>query len=81
MAAGRRCDLGCESWPPDERFITCPVCGEPTENYTNLKPLELDEALSILNHQKFERFYEGHCRSRGIDVEGPLPAGFEPEQA
>jgi hypothetical protein len=73
VAQGRRCDIGCESWPDDERFKFCPICDEPTTVYNNVDPLDEDEAQSILRHSEFERYYEEHCRERGIDVEGPLP--------
>lgn len=55
--SGRRCDLGCESWPPDDEFENCPICGQPTTRYSNLYPLDLDEALAIKGRLDFDDFY------------------------
>ena len=73
MALGRRCELGCESWPDTEAFKKCPECGEPTRRMSGLSPLALEEAQSVLRHYQFERAYEEHCRKLGQPVEGPLP--------
>lgn len=54
MAWGRRCDLGCESWPDDKRYDKCPSCGRETTRYSNLRPLDKLEALFA----EFEAFYE-----------------------
>ncbi len=56
--SGRRCDLGCESWPPDDEFETCPICGQSTTRYSNLYPLPMDEALKIKHRLDFDDFYE-----------------------
>lgn len=56
--AGRRCSMGCASWPDHKDFYVCPSCGEPTTKYSNLYPLDLDEALSRKRHIDFEYFYE-----------------------
>jgi hypothetical protein len=77
MALGRRCDTGCESWPPDSEFVRCPQCGEPTTVYNNLQPLDLDEAISIKRHLDFEAKYERHCEALGQGVDGPLSAAAE----
>lgn len=50
----------------------CPICGEQTTVYTNLQPLDSDEAASILSHIQFEKFYERYCARKGIKTEGPL---------
>lgn len=55
--SGRRCDLGCESWPADDEFELCPICGQPTTRYSNLYPLALDEALAIKLRLDFDDFY------------------------
>jgi hypothetical protein len=73
MAWGRRCELGCESWPDKAIYNPCPTCGEQTTRYKNLTPLPDDEAQSILSHVQFERYYEKRCARRGVPVEGPLP--------
>lgn len=54
MAWGRRCDLGCESWPDDDKYKKCPVCGDKTTRYTNLDPISEEDAAHVL----FEHFYE-----------------------
>lgn len=72
MAWGRRCELGCESWPDEPVFQKCPECGGPTKRWKNLDPIDHDEAESIAKHKAFERFYEDHCRRLGIPVAGPL---------
>jgi len=74
MAVGRRCDVGCESWPDEAIYSTCPICGEPTTRYSNLQILPADEAESILLHQQFQRYYERHCAAAGVPVDGPLPS-------
>lgn len=56
--AGRRCAVGCESWPDDEQYNPCPRCGLPTKRYSNLLPLSDEEALSIANQIDFEDFLE-----------------------
>lgn len=53
MAWGRRCEMGCETWPDDKRYKKCPLCGEDAERYSNLKPLSKLEALKA----EFEAFY------------------------
>jgi hypothetical protein len=73
MAWGRRCDIGCESWPDEVLYKTCPECGQPTERFSNLRPLDSDEALSILLHKQFETYYERRCARLGIPADGPLP--------
>jgi hypothetical protein len=56
MAWGRRCDFGCESWPDDDHYKTCPSCGKETTRYSNLRPLDRTEALIA----EFEAFYEDY---------------------
>jgi hypothetical protein len=70
---GRRCSLGCESWPNQELYAKCPYCGEETKAYTGLSPLTEDEAASILRRQEFERYYARYCALNGQSVEGDLP--------
>lgn len=55
---GRRCAIGCESWPDDDLYKECPQCGEPTERFTNLYPISKELAASKRNHILFEEFYE-----------------------
>lgn len=54
MAIGRRCDVGCLTWPDDKKYAKCPVCGEPTTRYSNLKVADADE----INETLFDVFYK-----------------------
>lgn len=69
---GRRCAVGCESWPDKDEYRTCPICGEATKAFNNLIPLPEDEAASKAAHALFEDFYEEWCDARGQTVTGPL---------
>jgi len=54
MALGRRCGLGCETWPDDDKFKVCPECGEKTTRFKGVTPISEEEARPYL----FEAFYE-----------------------
>ncbi len=69
---GRRCAIGCESWPDLEEYERCPICGEVTTRYNNLLPLTKKEAKSRAAHARFEDFYEERCAARGVTVNGPI---------
>lgn len=69
---GRRCDMGCESWPDTTDFATCLRCGGATTRYSNLQPMDFDEAISLLRHARFNRYYEKHCERLKIPFKGPL---------
>lgn len=73
MALGRRCSIGCETWPDQVIYSCCPTCGEETKRYKNVTPLSEEEAQSILSHIEFERYYAKRCVRLGIPVDGPLP--------
>lgn len=73
MAWGRRCDVGCESWPDDDAYETCPVCGEPTERFSNLRPISDEEARSMRLTLEFEQYYIDYCNDRGQPQDGGLP--------
>lgn len=73
MAWGRRCDLGCESWPDEDVYGVCPVCGEATERFSNLRPLSESDAQSLRLHLQFEEFYEEYCDRLGQPADGGLP--------
>jgi hypothetical protein len=76
----RRCDTGCETFPDDMEFKRCPICGEVTERFSNGRPIDMEEAMSIKNHATFEKIYEKHCKMLGQPYEGDeLPAG--PDEA
>lgn len=66
---GRRCDMGCETWPDDDDYARCPQCGEPTTRYRDVHPLDADDARSKRLHIEFERFYAERCERRGVPVE------------
>lgn len=72
MAVGRRCDCGCQTWPDDKAYETCPICEQKTSKFSNLQPLGRAEALSIVRHMEFERYYAKHCAALGQPLEGPL---------
>lgn len=50
---GRRCEVGCETWPDDDQYERCPGCGKPTRRYRNMTPLDDSEA----RRAAFEYFY------------------------
>lgn len=72
MAWGRRCDIGCETWPDDDRYEECVHCGEPTTRFRNLRPIPEDEAELVVSYLKFEEYYADHCSQHGVSVDGPL---------
>lgn len=87
MAYGYRCDIGCASWPDMVLYKQCPTCGGPCTRFSNLTPMEPDEAEPLLKaaldekraqresaqrHRDFEAFYKRHCDAIGIPHEGPL---------
>ena len=79
MAWGRRCDVGCESWPDDDAYDECPVCGEPTVRFSNLRPLDETEARTLRLQLEFEHYYVEYCENKGQPVDGPLPMSPEDE--
>lgn len=58
MAVGRRCPMGCETWPDSDKYSKCPKCEEPTKKFSGVEPLPNREAESIVNHIEFEKYYE-----------------------
>lgn len=87
MANGRRCETGCETWPDQNIFSTCPICNGATTRYRDMDPLDVDEAMKILadakneraarfesdrKRRKFEVYYADRCARIGVPVEGPL---------
>lgn len=74
MNIGRRCTLGCETWPDALLFRKCYVCGEDTRRVRGetVEPLSDEEAMKIVLYHEFEKFYERRCRRLGVPVEGPL---------
>jgi hypothetical protein len=74
---GRRCDLGCASWPDSDDYSICPVCGEETTRLVNLMPLDENEAMIRRSEALFEDFYEKHCGRKSQTVDGPLEPTIE----
>lgn len=70
----RRCSIGCESWPDEDLFIRCTICGEATTRISNAQPtIDREAAVSAKLHELFDAFYERRCDKLGIPAEGPLP--------
>lgn len=74
MAWGRRCDVGCASWPDEEQYAVCPVCGEETIRFSNLTPMTQSQA----NHTEFEAYYVDHCLGLNQTLDGPLVGEAQP---
>lgn len=72
MATGRRCAIGCQSWPDEIIYKKCPECGEATTRCNGVIPMDSEEARSVLRHKAFDRFYEVWCSQRDQPVDGPL---------
>lgn len=70
---GRRCSMGCETWPDDPLFTTCSICGEKTRRVGNGQPtVSFEDARLAKLHELFEEFYARRCEKLGIPAEGPL---------
>lgn len=69
---GRRCDVGCESWPDHDDYRVCLVCGEETTRYSNLLPIDEEEAQSLKRTLDFEEYYQGYCDQVGQSTDGHL---------
>jgi hypothetical protein len=54
MAIGRRCGVGCETWPDEKDYEICLICGQPTRRYRGVQVIE----QSALDHYLFEQFYK-----------------------
>lgn len=70
---GRRCELGCVTWPDLPQYHECPICGEPTEAKPNFRPLDEDDAAALA----FEEYYKRRCEARGVSVEGDFPPNYK----
>lgn len=70
---GRRCALGCETWPDEIIYRRCLECGEETTRTRGAQPMSTEEAERRMLYFLFEEYYERYCRVNGIPVEGPLP--------
>lgn len=62
---GRRCDMGCETWPDEDDYKECPQCGEQTRRCRGVRPLSSEEAQSRKAHLDFEALYEVHAAEVG----------------
>jgi rRNA maturation endonuclease Nob1 len=59
---GRRCAIGCETWPDDQKYSLCPTCGERTQRFRGVNPLSAEEAASLKSHADFEAYLAAHER-------------------
>lgn len=55
---GRRCAMGCETWPAAADFALCPTCKGPTRLYRGVHPLPAEDAKRLLRLAQFEDFYD-----------------------
>lgn len=69
---GRRCALGCYTWPDKAMYLNCAVCGEPTERFKKRSPVDEEAAQRYFLELQFEKYYFKHCAQLGIPVDGPL---------
>jgi hypothetical protein len=53
MATGRRCPIGCFTWPDDEKYRVCPECGDETTRFRGVQPLDEEQATML----RWEAFY------------------------
>lgn len=67
---GRRCAMGCETWPATAEFESCPTCRAPTRLYRSVHPIADEEAMSLLRHAEFDEFYD----TQWVKDESPLTA-------
>lgn len=58
MNIGRRCSSGCATWPDDDEYSVCPGCGEATQRFRGLTPLNREDAAARRLHAEFEYYYE-----------------------
>jgi hypothetical protein len=54
---GRRCAMGCETWPDDDEYAICPTCRSETKRYKGVKPLSKKEARTLKRQAEFESYY------------------------
>lgn len=74
---GRRCDIGCESWPDSDDYNVCPVCGEETTRYGNVVPLSEQDARELRSAMLFKEFYAKYCDRKSQAEEGDLEPTME----
>lgn len=55
---GRRCAIGCATWPDELKYAICPRCGEPTSRFRGMKPMSAPEARKMALREAFEHYYE-----------------------
>lgn len=59
----RRCAIGCESWPDEDEYKTCFVCGEPTRRLGNVNPtMTAEDAVARLREAQFQAYLEASGR-------------------
>jgi hypothetical protein len=57
-AIGRRCSMGCETWPDTDEYSLCPICDNDTKRFRGVEPLLDQVALSKKCHAEFQRYYK-----------------------
>jgi hypothetical protein len=55
---GRRCKMGCSTWPDKSTYSLCPSCGEATFRFSGITPLTDEQASFVVKQLEFEDFYE-----------------------
>lgn len=65
MALGRRCAIGCLTWPDEKnKYGTCPVCGEKTTRYRGVTVADEDEINAALFEAHYREYDERMPASR-----------------
>lgn len=59
--------MGCHTWPDTHEYTVCPACGESTDRFSNMAPLDPSEASSLRKLYAFEAFYEKWDAERDPD--------------
>ena len=66
----RHCSTCSIDWPNNQpEYGRCPKCEGHTDLLTDGNPLDLDEARSLANHHKFERYWERRERAHVAELE------------
>jgi predicted amidophosphoribosyltransferase len=53
--ATRRCSACAANWPTDNRYTTCPTCGEKTDYMGTASAMSRREALHLVFEAHYER--------------------------
>lgn len=58
MSIGRRCAMGCATWPDETTYLDCPICRKATKRYRGADPMTPKAALSAKKYADFDHYYE-----------------------